>query len=60
MTAALLTFANVVYTADDDPDTEFLEWLGQLSEVEELGVDIDALIDDRAEDVDPPEQEQSN
>jgi hypothetical protein len=31
--------------ADDEPlDLEFLEWLGQMVEVEELGVDIEKLL----------------
>lgn len=36
----------VIANADDEAlDAEFLEWLGQAAEVEELGVDINGLLD---------------
>ena len=39
-----LLLSGVGYAADDATDIEFLEWLGQATELEEMGVDIDTLI----------------
>ena len=33
--------------AEELLDPEFLEWLAQISEVEELGVDVDALLENQ-------------
>ena len=33
--------------AEESLDPEFLEWLAQISEVEELGVDVDALLENQ-------------
>lgn len=43
--AALIAFSGVTPAADENPDMDFLEWLGQVAEVEALGVDIDNLLD---------------
>ncbi len=45
MIAALIAFSGVTPAADENPDMDFLEWLGQVAEVEAMGVDIDELID---------------
>lgn len=57
--ATLFAFSIIVRASDENPDMEFLEWLGQVTEVEELGVDIENLMDSRSEDSDESEQEQS-
>ena len=44
MIAAMVLFSKIGIGADEDPDMDFLEWLGQVSDVEELGVDIDDLL----------------
>ena len=41
---ALLLLCALARAADEPLDLEFLEWLGQLTEVEELGVDIEQLL----------------
>ena len=41
---ALLLFPAIVRAAEEPPDLVFLEWLGQMTEVEELGVDIEQLL----------------
>lgn len=46
--AAMIAISPVCIASDDQPDPEFLEWLGLATELEELGVDIDRLIDDTA------------
>lgn len=44
--------------ADELPDAEFLEWLGQITEVEELGVDTNKLIEQHELDVQSEENEE--
>ena len=34
----------IARSAEEPLDVEFLEWLGQMAEVEELGVDIEQLL----------------
>lgn len=41
---ALLLCCAVARAADEPLDLEFLEWLGQMAEVEDLGVDIEQLL----------------
>jgi hypothetical protein len=41
---ALLMVTALTRAADEPLDLEFLEWLGQMAEVEELGVDIEQLL----------------
>jgi hypothetical protein len=41
---AFLLFSAVVRAAEKPLDIDFLEWLGQMAEVEELGVDIEQLL----------------
>lgn len=41
---ALLLFSTALHAAEEPLDLEFLEWLGQMAEVEELGVDIEKLL----------------
>ena|GEM_PF-3153320 len=48
--ASLLAFVLVcplTAIADDTPSPELLELLGQFTEMEELGVDVQSLIDER-------------
>ncbi len=39
--------AETAVTDDSAPDPEFLEWLGQALELEQLGIDVDRLIEER-------------
>ena len=41
----LILMSAVCQANDEALDAEFLEWLGQVAEVEELGVDINGLLD---------------
>ena len=41
---ALLMVTALTTAAEEPLDLEFLEWLGQMAEVEELGVDIEQLL----------------
>lgn len=41
---ALLLCCAAARAADEPLDSEFLEWLGQMAEVEDLGVDIEQLL----------------
>ncbi|MFT4727431.1 MAG: hypothetical protein ACI9UN_001926 [Granulosicoccus sp.] len=41
---AFLMFTALARSAEEPLDLEFLEWLGQLAEVEEFGVDIEQLL----------------
>jgi hypothetical protein len=41
---ALLMVTALTRAAEQPLDLEFLEWLGQMAEVEELGVDIEQLL----------------
>lgn len=36
--------SGVAQSAEEPLDPEFLEWLGQMAEVEELGVDIEQFL----------------
>lgn len=40
----LLLFSALALAADEPLDLEFLEWLGQMTEVEDFGVDIEQLL----------------
>ena len=40
MSACLLLLGVASVDAAGEPDLEFLEWLGQTTEVEEMGVDV--------------------
>lgn len=40
----LLVITNQSLAAEEPPDVAFLEWLGQITEIEELGVDISELL----------------
>ncbi|MEM7257467.1 MAG: hypothetical protein AAF404_08770 [Pseudomonadota bacterium] len=57
--AALIAVSNMSQASDENPDLEFLEWLGQVAEVEEMGVDIDRLIEAGNEAAEEDQQEQS-
>lgn len=46
----VLMFASNASSVDVIPNIEFLEWLGQTAEMEELGVDVDKLIDIQQQD----------
>lgn len=59
MIAALIAVSNMSQASDENPDLEFLEWLGQVAEVEEMGVDIDRLIEAGNEAAEEDQQEQS-
>ena len=41
---ALLMVTALTTAAEEPLDLDFLEWLGQMAEVEELGVDIEQLL----------------
>jgi len=41
----LVFWTGVSLAAEETVDIEFLVWLGQVAEVEELGVDVDELLD---------------
>lgn len=56
--AMLFAASGMVLAADENPDLEFLEWLGQVAEVEAMGVDVDSLMDNQSE-TEESEQEQS-
>lgn len=70
MFAALTIVSNftlvseVTVAADGDPgveenlDLDFIEFLGQISEVEELGVDVDKLLDMKEQE--PPTDKQES
>ncbi len=47
LTVVLLMLANTNHASDELVDIEFLEWLGQTAEVEELGMDINALLEEQ-------------
>ncbi|MFT6304618.1 MAG: hypothetical protein ACI9XK_003656 [Granulosicoccus sp.] len=40
----LFVLSGVAQSAEEPLDPEFLEWLGQMAEVEELGVDIEQFL----------------
>lgn len=40
----LLLFSALALATDEPLDLEFLEWLGQMTEVEDFGVDIEQLL----------------
>ena len=41
----IIMLSAVCHAEDETLDVEFLEWLGQVAEVEELGVDVNGLLD---------------
>ena len=43
LTAILFMVANTIYAADE-LNVEFLEWLGQTADVEELGIDMNDML----------------
>ena len=43
---SILFFCSIA-EAEDSLDAAFLEWLGQTAELEELGVDIESLIEEQ-------------
>ena len=43
----ILMLSNSVYAETDSLDLVFLEWLGETAELEEMGVDIEQLIQDK-------------
>jgi hypothetical protein len=47
----------VARAAEEPLDLEFLEWLGQMAEVEELGVDIEQLLRSKEQASDDEEAE---
>lgn len=55
----LALVSDVVWSADEELDMEFFEFLGQLTEAEELGVDVDKMLDSKEQDSKDDEQEQS-
>jgi hypothetical protein len=54
---ALLMLSAVARAAEEPLDLEFLEWLGQMAEVEELGVDIEQLLRSKEQASDDEEAE---
>jgi len=46
------------FASDELPDPELLEWLGLIADVEDLGVDVDTLIDARDDSTEEQEQEE--
>jgi len=40
----ILTFSKVSLATEESLDLEFLEWLGETAELEEMGLDIDELL----------------
>lgn len=57
--AAMIVFSKTTTGSDENPDMDFLEWLGQVSDVEELGVDVDDLLELQESKSNDSEQEQS-
>ena len=56
--AVVASSSLALYASEESPDMEFLEWLGQVAEVEALGVDVDNIMDTQEESKET-EQEQS-
>lgn len=53
----IMTMYSNTATASDEPlDVAFLEWLGETAEVEELGMDIDKLIESKEDSAQQPEE----
>ena len=49
LAAVLALIATTINASDELPDIEFLEWLGQVTEVEDLGMDINEILEEREE-----------
>ena len=49
LTAVLALISTISIASDELPDIEFLEWLGQVTEVEDLGMNINELLEEREE-----------
>lgn len=58
MIAAMVLFSKTGAGSDEHPDMDFLEWLGQVSDVEELGIDVDDLLTLQESESHDREQEQ--
>ena len=60
MASQVTMAADVTDTNDEILNLDFIEFLGQITQVEELGIDIDTLLDMKeAEDPQTDQQEQS-
>lgn len=44
-TIALIVFSNLSIASEEKLDLEFIEWLGQVSEAQEQGMDVDTLLE---------------
>ena len=47
LAVVLLLLSNTGNASDKLPDVEFLEWLGQVTEVEDLGMNINEMLEER-------------
>ena len=52
----MLMFSTLALATEEPLDMAFLEWLGETADVEELGVDIDKLLESRENSEQKPEE----
>lgn len=52
----MLIFSTLALATEEPLDMAFLEWLGETADVEELGVDIDKLLESRENSEQKPEE----
>ena len=56
----IMMASNAALAAEEPLEIEFLEWLGASSEVENLGVDIDSLIQEQEQQGSESQSEESS
>ena len=59
LTAILLMASNTINAADE-LNVEFLEWLGQTAEVEELGMDMNDILTEQEQKADAENNAENN